>query len=93
MNDLEYGKIKVNSAVKEANHLTASRLPADPVSRVAGPPCWQTGSARVPEPHPAGVLQDRAVDGPVGCEPALHAVKVSVGDGGRRGAHHVLKRV
>ena len=73
--------------------ITACWLPPNPVSRVAGPPGGQARRPGVPEAHPAAVLQHRPVDGPVGGEPALHAVEVGVGDGGGRRAHHLLKGV
>ena len=43
----------------------------------------------LPVSDPAAVLEDGAVDGAVGGEPALHPLEVGVGDRRRGGAHHL----
>ena len=45
----------------------------------------------LPVSDPAAVLEDGAVDGAVGGEPALHPLEVGVGDRRRRGTHHLEK--
>ena len=50
-------------------------------------------SSVLPVSDPAAVLEDGAVDGAVGGEPALHPLEVGVGDRRRGGAHHLKKRL
>ena len=67
----------------------AARHAADPLAGVARPAGGQARRAAVPVADPAAVLEDGAVDGAVGGEPALHALEVGVGDRRRGGAHHL----
>ena len=43
----------------------------------------------LPVSNPATILEDGAVDGSVGGEPALHSLEVGVGDRRRGGTHHL----